>query len=522
MGPLILIHMVTHLKSDLKSSIVVFLVALPLCLGIALASQAPLSSGLIAGIIGGILVSFFSASPLSVSGPAAGLAVIVSSGILEMGDFRAFSVAIFISGLIQIGFSLLRAGVIGNFFPSSVIKGMLSAIGLILILKQIPHAIGFDSSYMGSESFFESDSSENTFSLIVRALGVFDLECVVITVISFLIIHFWDRLSQKTKNSLVKSVPSALIAVLAGIFLNRWVFTHFGMVVEEKHLVQLPFNGGIKGFVGTLSFPDWSVLANAKTYTVAITLAIVGSLESLLSLDAADKIDPERRSSSKNKELLAQGFGNTLSGVLGGLPVTAVIVRTSANISAGAKTKLSGMLHGGWLLLSILFIPGVMNMIPLSVLATILILVGYKLTKPNLYLKMYKSGLDQFIPFVATIVAILITDLLRGIIFGMVIGFIFVIKRSNHRAIVMVKDDENTHYLIRFTKDISFLNKHELMLILRGIPNESMVIIDGGADIFIDDDIIDLIEDFIEGAPLKNIKVSLKKSKTALNRFFRS
>jgi MFS superfamily sulfate permease-like transporter len=358
--------------------------------------------------------------------------------------------------------------------------------------------------------------------MIVRAFGVFDLECVVITLMSFFIILFWDRLSQKTTNSVIKSIPSALIAVIGGIFLNTWVFTRFGMELEAKHLVQLPFKGGVKDFIGTLSFPDWSVLANAKTYAIALTLAIVGSLESLLSLDAADKIDPERRSSSKNRELLAQGVGNTLSGLVGGLPITAVIVRTSANISAGAKSKLSGMLHGGWLLLSILFIPGVMNQIPLSVLATILILVGYKLTKPSLYFKMYGNGLDQFIPFASTIVAILITDLLRGIIFGMVIGFIFVIKRSNHRAMVMVKDDENTNYLIRFTKDISFLNKHELMLIFREIPNDSMVIIDGGGGIFIDDDIIDLIEDFIEGAPLKNIKVSLKKSKTALSWFFRT
>jgi SulP family sulfate permease len=513
--------MLPDLKSDLKSSIVVFLVALPLCLGIALASNAPLGAGLIAGILGGIVVSFLSASPLSVSGPAAGLAVIVANGISEMGDFKAFSVAIFIAGLLQVGFSLLRAGVIGNFFPSSVIKGMLSAIGLILILKQVPHALGFDSSYMGSEAFFESETHENTFSMIIRAFGVFDLECVIITLVSLAIILFWDRLSQKTSNTVVKSIPSALIAVLSGIFLNHWAFSRLGMGLESKHLVQLPFNGGIQDFLGTFSLPDWSVLAKGKTYAIALTLAIVGSLESLLSLDAADKIDPQRRSSSKNRELLAQGVGNTLSGALGGLPITAVIVRTSANISSGAKTKVSGMLHGGWLLLSILFIPGIMNQIPLSVLATILILVGYKLTKPGLYLKMYRNGFDQFIPFASTIIAILVTDLLKGILFGMAIGFIFVIKRSNHRAIVMVKDDENINHLIRFTKDISFLNKHELMLIFRGIPNGSTVIIDGGGDIFVDDDIIDLIEDFAEGAPLKNIKLTLKKSKASLSPFFR-
>jgi MFS superfamily sulfate permease-like transporter len=505
--------------SDLRASIVVFLVALPLCLGIALASGAPLSAGLVAGIVGGMIASSISDSRLSVSGPAAGLAVIVSKGIQDMGGFEAFCVTVFLSGIIQIILSRIKAGVIGNFFPASVINGMLSAIGLILILKQIPHALGFDSAFMGNFEFFQEEDHETTFSGLMKALNAFDPESVMIALVSLGVIQVWDRMSTKM-NIFFRSIPAALVAVVVGTLLSEWVFGMFGMSLDAKHRVSLPFEGGMSELYQGLVRPDWSALGRASTYLVALTIAIVGSLESLLSVDAADKIDPNHRSSSKNRELLAQGVSNTISGFLGGLPITAVIVRTSANVAAGAKTRLSGILHGCWLLLSVILIPGLLNRIPIATLAVILILVGYKLTRPSMYLKFYKKGFDQFVPFIITILAILLTDLLKGIAIGVLIGFMFVIKRSHHKAMIMVKDHEN-NYLIRFMKDISFLQKHELMLYLRAIPAGASITIDGGGDIFIDEDVIGLIEDFVQAAELNQIKVKIKKSKSAIHPFFR-
>jgi len=334
------------------------------------------------------------------------------------------------------------------------------------------------------------------------------------------VIKAWDVFSPKISNSALKSIPSALLAVLVGLLMSKWGFTYFGLELGDQHRVALPFSGGFSDLVNGLVRPDWSALSRPTTYVIALTIAIVGSLESLLSLDAADKIDPERKSSSKNRELLAQGAANSISGFLGGLPITAVIVRTSANVNAGAKTRLSGMMHGLWLLIAVVFLPKVLSQIPLSVLAVILILVGYKLTKPELYVKMYRKGLDQFIPFLVTILAILVTDLLKGIAIGMFVGFVFVIKRSHRKAMIMVKDDEN-NYLIRFMKDISFLHKHDLMLILRSVPAGAVVSIDGSGDIDVDEDVISLIEDFLQGAELNGTKVNIKKSKSALSRFFR-
>jgi MFS superfamily sulfate permease-like transporter len=511
--------MKTDFYSDLRASIVVFLVALPLCLGIALASGAPLSAGLVAGIIGGLIASSLSDSRLSVSGPAAGLAVIVATGIQDMGGFEAFCVTVFLSGIMQIVLSRLKAGVIGNFFPASVINGMLSAIGLILILKQIPHAVGLDTAFMGNLAFLQNEDQETTFSGLIKAFTVFDLECVVIAIASFGMIKLWDFLSPKMPG-LFRSIPAALMAVLVGVAISEWGFGVFGMVLDPKHRVNLPFEGGVTELYQGLVRPDWSALGRPITYLVALTIAIVGSLESLLSVDAADKLDPNPRPSSKNRELLAQGVSNTVSGFFGGLPITAVIVRTSANVTAGAKTRLSGMLHGLWLLLAVVLIPGLLNRIPISTLAVVLILVGYKLTRPSLYLKIYRKGLDQFVPFLVTILAILFTDLLKGIAIGVLVGFVFVIKRSRHKAMIMVKDDQN-NYLIRFMKDISFLQKHELMLYFRDIPAGASVNIDGGGDVFIDEDVVELIEDFIQGAELNNIKVKIKKSKSAIHPFFR-
>lgn len=509
----------SKLYLDVRASIVVFLVALPLCLGIALASGAPLSAGIVAGIVGGMIVSSLSDSRLSVSGPAAGLAVIVSKGIQDMGGFEAFCVTVFLSGIIQIILSRLKAGVIGNFFPASVINGMLSAIGLILILKQIPHAVGLDSGFMGNFGFFQEEDHETTFSELLRAFDVFDLECVLIALTSFGVIQLWDRMSDRM-NLFFRSIPAALVAVVVGVLLSEWVFGMFGISLDPKHRVNLPFAGGIGELYQGLVRPDWSALGKSSTYLVALTIAIVGSLESLLSVDAADKIDPSHRSSSKNRELLAQGVSNTISGFMGGLPITAVIVRTSANVAAGAKTRLSGILHGWWLLLSVILIPGILNKIPISTLAVVLILVGYKLTRPSMYVKFYKKGLDQFVPFIVTILAILLTDLLKGIAIGVLIGFVFVIKRSHHKAMIMVSDGTG-NYLIRFMKDISFLHKHDLILYLRAIPAGTTLNIDGGGDIHIDEDVVGLIEDFAKGAELNGIKVNIQKSKSAIHQFFR-
>lgn len=507
----------TNWKYDFKSSLVVFLVALPLCLGIALASNAPLSSGLLAGIIGGIIVGFFSGSHISVSGPAAGLTVIVAASIVDLGSFNIFTLSVFFAGIIQIIFSFVNGGSIGNYFPTSVIKGMLAAIGLILILKQFPHAVGFDSDYMGDESF--STNGGNTFSNILSAIEATHAGSIVVAMISILLMLGCEA-GAKRGLRFFQLIPGALIAVVTSVLLNElFKFSIPSLMIENKHLVQLPFNGGAHDFLSNLSMPTWSALNNPKVYTTALVIALVGSIESLLSIEAADKIDEQGRVTDKNRELLAQGIGNSLSGLIGGLPLTAVIVRTSANASAGAKTKLSAILHGVWLVSCVIAIPHVLNMIPLSCLAAVLILVGYKLTRPELIKKMYLKGWNQFAPFIITIFAILFTDLLKGILIGMVVGFIFVIRSSVHKSIVMVSDGQN--FLIRIHKDVSFLQKSILLKMFDQIPSKASVVIDGSESVFVDDDIVDLIEDFMKRANANEIAVELKKSSLALAPIFR-
>ena len=394
---------------------------------IALASNAPMASGLFAGIIGGIVVGALSGSPISVSGPAAGLTVIVASSVISLGSFQAFTVAVFISGLMQIVFGLLKGGVIGDYFPSSVIKGMLAAIGILLILKQIPHAVGFDTDFMGDQSFYQ-DSGENTFSQILLALRVFHPGAVVITLISMAIMLSWEKAAYK-KIKIFQVIPGALIAVLISVFLN-FIFelTLPELVIKESHLVSLPFQGGVSEFFSGMSFPDWKFLTDIRIYGAAFTIAVVGSLESLLSIDAADKIDEEgARVTNKNRDLWHRDLVLPL-GFIGGLPITAVIVRTSANATAGAESKLSAILHGLWLILCVVFIPNLINKIPLATLAAVLLLVGFKLTKPELIRNMYARGKNQFIPFAVTIVAILLSNLLTGILIGIAVGFYFVLS----------------------------------------------------------------------------------------------
>lgn len=508
----------THWKYDFKSSLVVFLVALPLCLGIALASNAPLSSGLLAGIVGGIVVGFLSSSHVSVSGPAAGLTVIVAAAIGDLGSFNIFTLSVFFAGLIQVIFSFVNGGSIGNYFPTSVIKGMLAAIGLILILKQFPHAVGFDHDYMGDESF-ETNGS-NTFADILLAIKATHPGSIIVAMVSMLLMLGWEK-GAKTGNKIFQFVPGALVAVVTSVIMNEiFVATNPDLAITDKHLVQLPFNGGAGDFFGNFMMPDWSALNNPKVYITAMVLALVGSIESLLSIEAADKIDEQGRVTDKNRELLAQGAGNAISGLIGGLPLTAVIVRTSANASAGAKTKLSAILHGVWLVGCVITIPHILNMIPLSCLAAVLILVGYKLTKPELIKKMYQKGWNQFAPFMITIVAILFTDLLKGIMIGMVVGFIFVIRSSVHKSVVMVNDGNN--FLIRFHKDASFLQKSQLLKMFSQIPSKASVVIDGSESVHIDEDIADLIEDFMKRANANEIAVELKKSSLALAPIFKA
>lgn len=510
--------MFNHWKSDVQSSLVVFLVALPLCLGIALASNAPLAAGLFAGIIGGIVVGAVSGSPISVSGPAAGLTVIVASSITTLGSFEAFTVAVFISGLIQIVFSFLKGGVIGDYFPSSVIKGMLAAIGILLILKQIPHAVGYDIDFMGDESFFQA-SGGNTFSQILQAMNVFHPGAIVVSLLSLSIMLSWEKSAQKNIK-FFQVIPGALIAVLVSIALN-YIFSKTlpALVLDGDHLVSLPFSGGLTDFMAGVNFPTWSFLSDTRVYGVALTIAIVGSLESLLSVDAADKIDKDNRVTNKNRELLAQGLGNSISGFIGGLPITAVIVRTSANVSGGGKSKLSAILHGMWLMLSVMLVPNLLNMIPLSALAAVLLLVGYKLAKPEVIKAMYQRGMNQFVPFAVTILAILLTNLLNGILVGIAVGFYYVVKSNIHKSIIMV--EEEGLYLIKFYKDVSFLQKTTLLEMFNCIPEGSSLVLDGSSPVFVDEDIQDVIEEYLKRGSKTGIKIELKRSPLALCPLFK-
>jgi MFS superfamily sulfate permease-like transporter len=506
------------LKKDIQSSLVVFLVALPLCLGIALASNAPLASGIFSGIVGGIVIGIISGSQISVSGPANTLTIVFAAGMAGLGSLEAMSLAVFIAGGIQILFSFLRAGTIGDYFPNSVIKGMLAAIGIILILKQFPHAVGYDVDYMGDDAFFEK-SGNNTFSQILNAFNFFHPGAVLVSMVSLGIILSWEKGATKGIR-FFQIIPGALVAILAAVCINS-IFKLFfpSVILNGDHLVNLPFTGGFSELWGQMRGPSWELLRNSNIYPIAFSIAIIGSLESLLSVDAADKFDEHGRFTNKNRELLAQGVGNALCGLVGGIPVASVIVRSSVNVSAGAQTKLSSIFHGVWILLSVAFIPHLLNKIPLPVLASILLLVGYKLSRPGLFISMYRKGWNQFIPFIVTVFAILFSNLLIGIIIGMIIGFIFVIRSNIHKSIVEVNSENR--YLIRFYKDVSFLQKAELQQIFLSIPENANVVIDGSQGVFVDDDILDVIEEFIKRGQTMGITVQLKKSSLALCPIFK-
>lgn len=493
--------------SDFPSSIVVFLVALPLCLGIALASNAPLFSGIISGIIGGIVVGSLSGSQLSVSGPAAGLTAIVAAAILKLPTFETFLLAVVICGALQLVLGFIKAGVIGDYVPNCVIKGMLAAIGLILILKQIPHLVGYDANYIGDESFKQSND-ENTFSSLITALKFITPVAVLIGVVGLIFQFAWERLTSN-KKGFIKIIPAPLIVVLVGIVINEF-FASRGTGIDSRHMVSIPIAGSANEFFSFFTKPDFNGFLNRDVWIAGVTLALVASLETLLSIEAIDDLDPYQRVTNKERELKAQGLGNMLSGLIGGLPITSVIVRSSANVNAGAKSKMSAIYHGILLLICVAFIPALLNLIPKSALAAVLIYTGYKLAKPALFKAYYKKGLDQFLPFVITIGAILLTDLLIGVLIGIGVGLFFIV-RSNFKTSVFIVHDHN-RYLIRLRKDVSFLNKPVIKNKLEEIPENASVLIDTSRADFIDKDIIEVIEDFSIHAPLKNIRVQIKEN----------
>lgn len=511
-----------NLKYDIPSGLVVYLVALPLCLGIALASGAPLFSGIISGIIGGILVGYYSGSALGVSGPAAGLAVIVLAAIESFG-FELFLLAVVLSGIIQVIMGFLRAGTVAYFFPVSVIKGMLTAIGLIIFLKQIPHLVGYDADYEGNMAFMQSDGY-NTFSELIHMLEFISPGAIIISIISLLILIFWDK-PALSRFKITKLIPAGLVVVIVSILVNQaFSIAYPDWFLGGEHLVNLPNIWTMDDVGELLSFPDFSAIGNAEIWSVAVVLALVGSLETLLSVEAADKIDPYRRVTPTNRELKVQGFGNILSGLIGGIPITQVVVRTSANVQAGGKTKMATVIHGFLILLSVLLLPGILNLIPISALATILLLVGYKLTKPAVFKQMYRLGKYQFIPFITTVIAIMLTDLLVGVSIGLVVS-VFNILMSSYRTPLILEHQErgDNCYKLVLSQQVSFLNKGGILQTLNGIPNYSKVIIDASKTVSIDYDIVELIRDFSENAKYKGITVEVLdlKEKTPLNQFKR-
>ena len=511
-----------NLKADLPASVVVFLVATPLCLGIALASGAPLFSGIIAGIVGGIVVGAASGSALGVSGPAAGLAVIVLSAITSLGSFEAFLLSVVLAGVLQTALGFARAGVIGYYFPSSVIKGMLTGIGLTIILKQLPHAVGYDADPQGSLAFARA-GGENTASALGQMFSFIQPGALVVALLSLAVLVLWEQPAVKRlKASLWIQGP--LVAVALGIVLNevfRAVAPRF--VIAPSHLVQIPVADGVSGFLSLFTRPDFSQLDNMAVYTTAITLAVVASLETLLCVEATDKLDPLKRVTPTDRELKAQGLGNVISGLIGGLPVTQVIVRSSANIQSGARTKTSAILHGLLLLMAVVTMPALLNRIPLGVLAAILLTVGYKLAKPALFAAMYRQGPYQFVPFMVTVVGILTTDLLVGIVFGMVAA-VFSILLTNYYNPFFVDRDPGAGVRITLSEDVSFLNRAAVMRALAAIPPGTTVVIDATRSMNIDHDVYEILKDFEQRASATGINLTitglstLRRSNDAMHR----
>jgi len=500
----------SHLKSDIPSSVVVFFVALPLCLGIALASGAPLFSGLIAGIIGGIIVGALSGSKIGVSGPAAGLAAIVLTAIGSLGGFENFLLAVVLGGVIQLLFGVLKAGIIGYYFPSSVIKGMLTGIGIIIILKQIPHFFGYDADPQGDFAFFQIDG-ENTFSEIFKTMNYIRPGSALIGVIGLSILLLWDKVLSK-KSKVFQVVQGPLVAVAAGIIFFLVTKSNDIFAISQSHLVSVPVPDDVSSFLGQFSFPNFGAIVNPEIWVVAFTIALVASLETLLCVEATDKLDPHKNVTPTNRELLAQGTGNIISGMIGGLPITQVIVRSSANIQSGGRTKLSAIIHGFLLLLSVMVIPNLLNMIPLSVLAAILLIVGYKLAKPALFKKMYDLGWKQSIPFTVTVLGIIFIDLLYGIGLGLAVGIVVILIKSYQNSHFLHKEiGDNGDKRIKMTlaEEVTFFNKGAILKELESLPKNSSLELDVRKTRYLDNDIIEILDDFAFKAKERNIDIKL-------------
>ena len=490
-------NLLSNLKSDIPASIVVFFVALPLCLGIALASGAPLFSGLIAGIIGGIIVGILSGSQIGVSGPAAGLAAIVLTAIGDLGGFQNFLVAVVIGGAIQLLFGILRAGIIGYYFPSSVIKGMLTGIGIIIILKQIPY-------------FFGYQSPEGAFS-ILEALNFISPGATLIAFVSLAILLLWSNILSK-KAKIFQLIQGPLVAVIVGIIYVFFTVGNSYWEIQTQQLVSVPVPEDINSFFGQFSFPNFSVLTNPQIWVTGFTVALVASLETLLCVEATDKLDPQKRITPTNRELIAQGTGNILSGLIGGLPVTQVIVRSSANIQSGGKTKMSAIIHGFFLLISVLLIPALLNKIPLSVLAAILLIVGYKLAKPSLFITMYNLGWKQLVPFLVTVIGIVFTDLLIGIGLGLVVGIVIILIKSYQNShFLHIEDKSKGRNQIKMTlaEEVTFINKGAILKELDSLPENTLLELDVRKTTYLDNDIIEILEDFSEKRENKKIDIKI-------------
>jgi MFS superfamily sulfate permease-like transporter len=506
-----------HIKTDFLSGTVVFLVALPLCLGIAVASGASPFAGIITGIIGGIVVGYLSNSNVSVAGPAAGLIAIVLAAITTLG-FGNFLLAVMLAGAFQLILGFAKAGSISSYFPSGVIEGMLTAIGIIIIKKELPHAIGYDKEHEGDFFSYELTdvADKGFFGEIIHSLNYAHTGAIIITIISIGILVAFTKVSFLKK---IKVLPGALVVVIAGIIMNEiFKATSPSLQIAGEHLVQLPTASTATEFFGQFTFPDFSGFTNPAVWITAATIAAVASIETLLCLEAADKMDPMKRYSSANTELKAQGVGNMLAGLLGGLPMTSVIVRTTANINAGAKTKISAMVHGALLLMAVILIPSLMNKMPMACLAAILIMIGLKLASPKVFIHMWKAGKYQFIPFIVTVVAVVTTDLLKGVGIGLMVSIFFILKGNMKLAYFFKKEEhhEGETIHIDLAQEVSFLNKAAVKQTLAHLPANSKVIIDAAGTVYIDYDVLELIRDFLNyGSKDKNISVTLRNFKPA-------
>lgn len=475
---------------DIPAGIVVFLVALPLCLGIALASGAPLISGLISGIIGGVVIGIISKSEVSVSGPAASLSAVVLVAINKLDSFEIFLLALFIGGLLQLVFGLLKAGLIADYMPTSIIKGLLAAIGLILVFAQIPYAFGVKKDANGMDFTTLMTSGFPDFSQLIQS---FSPGAVFLTVFSLVLLIFWD----KTFLNKIKLFPPFLMVVILGVGINT-VFKFFlpAFYLDGIHLVNIP---EVDGWSSVITFPDFGAIVSFQVWTYAFTIALIASIASLLAIEAADNLDPHKRRSPPNRELVAQGIGNSLAGLLGGIPITSVIVRSSVNIETGAETKLSTILHGLLLTASVLFLSSVINLIPLASLAAILLVVGYKLASIATFKEMYKKGLSQFIPFVVTVLGILLTDVLLGVLIGTASSVFFLLRGNYYNPFFIEetsKSNKKKSIRLELSNEVSFLNKPAIKRTLWNLPHKSKVIIDATFSSYIDRDVLGILNDF--------------------------